>query len=101
MRWAPTSRLEHSNQELLALYLCRDVAVFVVPGGLRGVPPESQWRARWSQGRPRGARVVPRGPKSVPGGSQGISGLLQGRPGRPWAPFHKDDSVISFHNIIP
>ena len=110
MRRALTSRFEHSNRELLALSVCRDIAFFVVhgsPGGLRGVPGESQERARGSHGRPGGPRDVPRGPRGVPRRPRGVPGVargvprdlwdpkgLWGRPRHPRDPLRKDDSVI-------
>ena len=100
MRWVPTSRFKHSNPELLALYICRDVIVFVVwgvPGGPRGVsgtPPGDP------RGLPLGPSSVPWGPRSVPGDPRGVprgSPGCEGAPGTPLASqdsFHEDDSVI-------
>ena len=65
MRWAPASRFEHSNQELLALYICSDLTIFVFLGGPRG-----------SQGRPWGV------PGASLGGPRGAPGGFQGRPRR-------------------
>ena len=121
MQWVQTSSFEHSNRELLALYTCRDMAVFVihnrsqevpggprgvfrglrdVPGGLRDVP----WGPRGVPGRPRS---VPGGPRAVSGGPRGVlagpRGVpkeswdprgLRGRPGHPRDPFHKDYSIV-------
>ena len=124
MRWALTSRLEHSNQELLALSVCRDIVVFVVrkgflevlgvPGAslgrLRDVPGGPRGRALGSQGRARGSQGLaslgrPRGPRSVPRGSPGSQGGSRDVPCIPWILFMKTipyyDSIISFHNIIP
>ena len=67
MRWVPTSRFEHSSRELLALYICRDMTGFVVPGGPWG-----------SQGRPRGV------PGASLGGHGGSQGRAQGSQARPW-----------------
>ena len=89
MRWAPTSRFERSNRELLALYICRNMTVFVVhkgslevpgvPGASRGVPGASQGRPPVSQGRARASqgRPLPRGSL----GSQGAPGTSRASPG--------------------
>ena len=107
-RWVPTSRFENSNRELLALCICRAVAVFVVhkgslevPGGPRGPGGVSGT----SSGGPRGPRGVPRGPRGVPGVLGACPGdprdprELQGHPRHPRDPFHKGDSVNLFYNI--
>ena len=117
MRWAPTSKFEHSNRELLALSICRDMAVFVVlevSGDPRGVSGGSQGRPRGAQGRARASHGRPWGPRGVPGRTRGVPGVsdecpvdprgprgLWGRPGHPQDLFHKDDSVILFRNITP
>ena len=41
MRWALTGRFKHSNRELLALYICPDMVVFVVRKGSHRGPRES------------------------------------------------------------
>ena len=49
MRWASMSRFGHSNRELLALEICRDMAVFVVRiklGLLWGAPGGALKRAQ-------------------------------------------------------
>ena len=116
MRWVPASRFEHSNRELLALYICRDTTALVVhegslevpgvpgaslgrlrdvPGGPKGVPGRaSQGRSQGSQGRARASQVHPRGSQGHGQGIPEIPWGLGGRPGHPRDPFHKDDSVI-------
>ena len=105
MRWVPTGRFEHSIRELLALYICRDAAVFVihkrslgvpgvpgaslrclrnVPGGPRGVPGRPRGVPWCPRGAPEGPRGVPRGPRGVSRetpGSQGAPGTSQASPG--------------------
>ena len=118
MRWALMGSFEHSNRELLALSICRDMTVFVIHKGFirgpwrtPGTPGASQGRLRdvpegprGVPGRPRGVpggpRGVPRAPRGVP---RGLRGVPRGSPGFQGAPgtflaspgsFHKDDSVI-------
>ena len=90
MRWALMGSFEHSNRELLALSICRDMTVFVVH--------------KESHRGPEGSPGVPGACPGVPGASPGVAGVcpgdpresrgLWGRPGHPLDPFHKDDSVI-------
>ena len=94
-QWVPTNRVKHSNPELLALDICRAMAVFVVrggvggprvvPGGSPGRGRGSQGRARMSQGRPRGSQGRAQGIPEIPGGSGDVPGI----PG------------ILFINVIP
>ena len=83
MRWVPVGSFKHSNRELLALSICRDMTVLVVPKGPRGfpgVPEASLGRLRDVPGGPRGVdgrpRGVPRGHRGVPGRPRGV----------PWGP---------------
>ena len=62
--WGVLWAMGPNNQELLVLYRCRDMAVFVVHGS----PRKSSGGPRGDPGGPWG---VPRGPRGVPGGSQG------------------------------
>ena len=106
MRWALRGSFEHSNGDLLALYICRGMIVFVIHeechrgpcrspgvpgaslGGLRDVTGASQGRPQSPKGVPRcprgvpwGPRGVPGGPKSVPGGPRGVTKGIPGIPG--------------------
>ena len=70
--------------------------------GPKGGPTRAQW------GPIRAQAASPRGPGSAPGVSQGRAQRgpggprgLWGLPGDPRGPFHKDNSVIQFHDIIP
>ena len=95
MRWALMGSLEHSNRELLALYICRNMITCVihkrsqeVPGGPRGSLGRPRGVFGGSQGRPwgpRGARGGPRGlpgsPRGVPRGSLGSQELRPDVPG--------------------
>ena len=127
MRWALTGSFEHSNRELLALSICRNMTVFAIhrspwgssgrpwgvpgasPGGLRDVPGGSQGASPGSHGRARGSRGVPWGPRGVPGASPKVPGACSGdlrdprglrrRPRHPRDPFHKDYAVI-YHSVI-
>ena len=114
MRWAPTSSFKDSNRELLALYVCRDMAVFVVHKSSQevpGVPGASLGRLRDFPGVPGAcpgvlgaSGGVPGACPGLPGASPGVPGAcpgdpqdprwLQERPGHPQDSFHKDDSVI-------
>ena len=85
MRCALTSSFERSNRELLALSICRGMAVFVVhkgsnrgPWGSLGVPGASPGGLRDVPGGPRG---VPRRPRGVPGRPRGVPGRPMGVPG--------------------
>ena len=89
MRWALMGSFEHSNQELLALSICRDMTVFVIPGGRRAslggpwdVPVGPRGVLGGSQGRPWGSQGRARGSQERPWGSQGRA---QGIPGIPWS----------------
>ena len=93
-------QFEHSNRELLALHICREIAVFAVhagPGGPRGVPGGSQGCARGSQKRPLGPQGRAQGIPGIPGCSRAIAGT-------PGIFFIKVipqyNSMISFRNMI-
>ena len=67
--------LSFINRDILALEICTNISVFVVP---RGVPRGPQGVLGASSGVPRGVprgpRGVPRGPKGVPAGSPAVPG---------------------------
>ena len=86
MQWALTSSFEHSNRELLALYIYGNMNDFVdhkgslgvlgasleVPGASLGRLRDVPAGPRGVPGRPRGVPVGPRGtPQERPRGSQG------------------------------
>ena len=110
MRWALMGSFEHSNRELLALSICRDMTVFVIhmwairgPWRSQGVPEGSLGGLR---DVPVGPRGVPRRPRGVPGRPRGVPGRPMGVPGSqgraqgiPGIPQY--NSVILFRNIIP
>ena len=75
-RWVPKSRFEHSNRELLALYICHAMVVFVVHGD----PLGSQGRAWGAQGRPRGSQRHALGRPGHPRGHSRGSGDVLGIP---------------------
>ena len=94
MRWALTSRFEHNDRELLALFICRDMTVFVVHKGSHRGPRGSLERLRDVPVGPRGVpgrpRSVPGGPRSVPWRPSGVPerprGVPEGPGGVPWGP---------------
>ena len=97
MRWALMGSFEHSNPQLLALYIHRDMIVFVVhkrslevpggsqgrprgvsgtsPGDLRGVPGVPEGRDLGSQGGPCRSQGRAQGVPGIPGGSGDVPGI--------------------------
>ena len=115
---ALTSSFEHSSQELLALSICRDMAVLVVhkmslevsrgPGASLGGPKRVPGVARRGPGVPRACPCVPERPQASKGRAQeipGIPGISRVGPGIPGVLFIKMilsyDCIISFRNMIP